>query len=83
MPGERRFDAPRQLSPEFLLVDRLILLMSWVILRRIGTPFFLAFAKKPKSWIRERFHGQFLIYGRYSTQKKFQEMLHHAARVGI
>ena len=50
-------NVPRQLSPEFLLV---ILLMS-SDLRRIGTPFFLAFAKKLKRWIRESVMGSFWL----------------------
>jgi hypothetical protein len=50
-------NVPRQLSPEFLLV---ILLMS-SDLRRIGTPFFLAFAKKLKRWIRESVTGSFWL----------------------
>jgi hypothetical protein len=66
---ERRFNVPRQLSPEFLPVD---LVMSWVILRRIGTPFFLAFAKKRKRWIRESFHGQFLSTANTPRRKSFR-----------
>lgn len=42
---ERRMNVPKQLSPEFLLVD---LVNQLGDLRRIGTPFFLAFAKRPK-----------------------------------
>src|SRR5579864_146484 len=37
----------------------LISLMSSVTLRRTGTPFFLAFAKKPKRWTRKSSHGRF------------------------
>src|SRR6266700_4842054 len=38
----------------------LILLMNWATLRRIGTPFLLAFAKRPKRWTRKNSHEQFL-----------------------
>src|SRR5271170_1368204 len=54
---ERRLNVPKQLSPEFLLVD---LVNELGDLAEIGTPFFLAFAKKPKRWTRESFHGRFL-----------------------
>src|ERR1039457_6395600 len=39
----------------------LILSMNWATWRRIGTPFLLAFAKKPKRWTRKSSHGQFLF----------------------
>jgi len=77
---ERRLNVPRQLSPEFLLVD---LVMSWVILRRIGTPFFLAFTKKAKEMDPRNLSPAVSLFGKCSTQKRFQEMVHHAARVGI
>ena len=54
---ERRLNVPKQLSPEFLLVD---LVNELGDLAETGTPFFPAFAKKPKRWIRKSFHGQFL-----------------------
>src|SRR3984885_5219488 len=50
----------------------LILLMNSTTLRRIGTPFFLAFAKKPKRWTRESFHGQFLSTANPRRRKSFR-----------
>src|SRR6266853_6705620 len=50
----------------------LILSMNWVILPRIGTPFFLAFAKKPKRWTRRSSHGQFLSTASTPRRKSFR-----------
>src|SRR6202453_1891604 len=50
----------------------LILSMNWVSLRRIGTPFFLAFAKKPKRWTRKSSHGQFLSMANTQRRKSFR-----------
>jgi hypothetical protein len=44
-------------------------------LRRIGTPFFLAFAKKAKKKNRRKLSLAVSLYGKYSTQKTFQKML--------
>ena len=57
--------------------------MSWVILRRIGTPFLSRLREKAKEMDPRKLSRAVSLYGKYSTQKKFQEMLHHAARVGI
>src|SRR5271169_1313377 len=50
----------------------LILLMNWATLRRIGTPFFLAFAKKPKRWTRKSFHARFLSTANTPHRKSFR-----------
>src|ERR1700733_4132086 len=50
----------------------LILLMNSTTLRKIGTPFFLAFAKKPKRWTQESFHGQFLSTANTPRRKSFR-----------
>jgi len=43
-----------------------------LILRKIETPFFLAFAKKPKRWTRESSHGQFLSTANTPRRKSFR-----------
>src|SRR5580704_11782752 len=50
----------------------LILLMNWATLRRIGTPFFLASAKKPKRWTRKSFHALFLSTANTPHRKSFR-----------
>src|ERR1700677_4965470 len=50
----------------------LILSMNWATLRRIGTQFFLAFAKKPKRWTRKSSHGQFLSMANTQRRKSFR-----------
>src|SRR5271166_1179960 len=49
-----------------------ILLMNLATLRRIGTPFFLAFAKKLKRWTRKSFRGQFLSTASTPRRKSFR-----------
>src|SRR5208283_2813018 len=46
--------------------------MNWVILRKIGTPSFPAFAKKPKRWTQESFHEQFLSTANTPHRKRFR-----------
>jgi len=65
------YDVPRQLSPEFLLVD---LVNELSKLAEDRTRFFLAFAKKPKRWTREALTGG-LSLRQVFTQKKFQKDL--------
>src|SRR5579864_3398943 len=50
----------------------LILLMNSASLPRIGTPSFLAFAKKPKRWTKGSFHGQFLSMASTLRRKSFR-----------
>src|SRR5580693_8106986 len=50
----------------------LILLMNSATFRKIGTPFFFTFAKKPKRWTRESFHGQFLSTANTPRRKSFR-----------
>src|SRR6266567_6532764 len=50
----------------------LILLMNWATLRRIGTPFLLAFAKRPKRWTRKSSHGRFLSTANTPRRKSFR-----------
>ena len=72
---ERRFNVPRQLSPEFLLVD-LVNELDQVaedqdaLLSRVR--------EKAKEMDPRKLSRAVSLYGKYSTQKKFQEMLHAA-----
>jgi hypothetical protein len=73
---ERRFNVPRQLSPEFLLVDLVNELGDLAedrdaVLSRVR--------EKAKEMDPRKLSRAVSLYGKYSTQKKFQEMLHHAA----
>ncbi len=77
---ECRFNVPRQLSPEFLLVDLVNKLGDLAedrdaVLSRIR--------EKAKDMDPKKLSRAVSLYGKDSTQKKFREMLHHAARVGI
>src|SRR5271169_965031 len=73
---ERRLNVPKQLSPEFLLVDLVNELSKLAedqeaVLSRVRER---AKEMDPKKLLRA-----VSLYGKYSTQKKFQEMLQHAA----
>src|SRR6266853_411062 len=73
---ERRFNVPRQLSPEFLLVDLVNELDQFAedqdaVLSRVR--------EKTKEMDPRKLSRAVSLYGKYSTQKKFQEMLQHAA----
>ena len=73
---ERRFNVPRQLSPEFLLVDLVNELDQLAedqgtVLSRVR--------EKAKEMNSRKLSRAVSLYGKYSTQKKFQEMLQHAA----
>src|SRR5579864_1771071 len=50
----------------------LILLMSSATLRKTVTPFFLAFAKKPKRWTRKSSHGRFRSTANTRRRKSFR-----------
>jgi hypothetical protein len=72
---ERRMNVPRQLSPEFLLVDLVNELGDLAedrdaVLSRVR--------EKAKEMDPKKLSRAVSLYGKYSTQKKFQEMLQHA-----
>src|ERR1039458_492537 len=71
---ERRLNVPRQLSPEFLLVDLVNELDELAedrdaVLSRVR--------EKAKEMDPRKLSRAVSLYGKYSTQKKFQEMLRH------
>lgn len=73
---ERRYNIPRRLSPEFLLVDLVNELDQLaedreVVLSRVR--------EKAKEMPPKKLSRAVSLYGKYSTQKKFQEMLQRAA----
>jgi hypothetical protein len=73
---ERRMNVPRQLSPEFLLVDLVNELGELAedrdaVLSRVR--------EKAKEMDPKKLSRAVSLYGKYSTQKKFQEILQHAA----
>lgn len=72
---ERRFNVPKQLSPEFLLVDLVNELDQLAedrdhILSRVR--------QKAKKMEARKLSRAVSLYGKYSTKKKFREMLEHA-----
>jgi hypothetical protein len=76
---ERRTNVPRQLSAEFLLVDLVNELGGLAedrdaVLSRIR--------EKAKEMDPKKLSRAVSLYGKHSTQKKFQKMLQHAAHVG-
>ena len=71
---ERRMNVPKQLSLEFLLVDLVNELGDLAedrdaVLSRVR--------EKAKEMDPKKLSRAVSLYGKYSTQKKFQEMLHH------
>jgi hypothetical protein len=71
---ERRMNVPKRLSPEFLLVDLVNELGDLaedrdVVLSRVR--------EKAKEMDIRKLSRAVSLYGKYSTQKTFQEMLHH------
>jgi hypothetical protein len=71
---ERRYNIPKQLSQEFLLVDLVNELDHLAddrdqILSRVR--------KKAKKMDAKKLSRAVSLYGKYSTQKKFREMLEH------
>jgi hypothetical protein len=73
---ERRYNVPKQLSPEFLLVDLVNELDQLAedrdaVLSRVR--------EKAKEMDSKKLSRAVSLYGKYSTQKKFQEMMRHAS----
>jgi hypothetical protein len=73
---ERRYNVPKQISPEFLLVDLVNELDQLAedrdaVLSRVR--------ERAKEMDPKKLSRAASLYGKYSTQKKFQEMLEHAA----
>jgi hypothetical protein len=73
---ERRMNVPKQLSQEFLLVDLVNELGQLAedqeaVLSRVH--------ERVKEMDPRKLSRAVSLYGKYSTQKKFQEMLQHAA----
>ena len=73
---ERRLNIPRQLSPEFLLVD---LVNELGDLAEDRDAVLSHVREKAKEMNPKKLSRAVSLYGKYSTQKKFQEMLQHAA----
>jgi hypothetical protein len=69
---ERRLNVPRQLSPEFLLVD---LVNELGNLAEDREALLSRVREKAKEMDPKRLTRAVSLYGKYSTQKKFQEML--------
>src|SRR5580704_5359310 len=72
---ERRVNIPKQLSPEFVLVDLVNELSDLAedqdaVLSRVR--------ERAKEMNSRKLSRAVSLYGKYSTQKKFQEMLQHA-----
>jgi hypothetical protein len=71
---ERRMNVPKQLSPEFLLVDLVNELGDLAddrdaVLSRVR--------EKAKEMDPKKLSRAVSLYGKYSTQKKFQKMLQY------
>jgi hypothetical protein len=74
--AQKEGSLPRQLSPEFMLVDLANELDQLAddldaVLSRVR--------EKTKEMDPRKLSRAVSLYGKYSTQKKFQEMLQHAA----
>jgi hypothetical protein len=72
---ERRMNVPRQLSPEFLLVDLVNELENLpedrhAVFSRVG--------EKAREMDQRKLSRAVSLYGKHSTQKKFHEMRRHA-----
>lgn len=72
---ERRYNVPKQLSPEFLLVD---LVNELDQLAEDRGAIFSRVREKAKEMDPKRLSRAVSLYGEYSTQKKFQKMLLYA-----
>jgi hypothetical protein len=73
---ERRYNVPKRLSPEFLLVDLVNELDQLAedrdaVLSRVR--------EKAKEMVPKKLSRAVSLYGKYSTQKKFEEMMQCAA----
>jgi hypothetical protein len=73
---ERRLNVPKQLSPEFLLVDVVNELDQ---LAEDRDKVLLRVSEKAREMDQRKLLRAVSLYGKYSTQKKFQEMLPNAA----
>jgi hypothetical protein len=73
---ERRLNVPKQLSPEFLLVD---LVNELAELSEDRDTVLSSVRERTKEMDPKKLSRAVSLYGKYSTQKKFQEMLQHAA----
>jgi hypothetical protein len=76
MTFERRMNVPRQLSPEFLLVDVVNELDQLAEDRELVL---LRVREKAKEMDPVKLSRTVSLYGKYSTRKKFSEMLSNAA----
>jgi hypothetical protein len=76
---ERRANVPRQLSAEFLLVD---LMNELGVLAEDRDAVLSRIREKAKEMDPTKLSRAISLYGKRSTQKQFQKMLEHAARVG-
>lgn len=76
---ERRTNVPRQLSAEFLLVD---LVNELGVLAENRDAVLSRIREKAKEMDPKKLSRAIFLYSKSSTQKKFQKMLQHAARVG-
>jgi hypothetical protein len=76
---ERRTNFPRQLSAEFLLVD---LVNKLGVLAEDRDAVLSRIREKAKEMDPKKLSRAVSLYGKYSTQKEFEKMLQHAARVG-
>jgi hypothetical protein len=72
---ERRYNVPKQLSPEFLLVD---LVNELDQLTEDPDQMLSRVRKKAKKMDAKRLSRAVSLYGKYSTRKKFREMLEDA-----
>ncbi|HXN20508.1 MAG TPA: hypothetical protein VN875_19385 [Candidatus Binatus sp.] len=73
---ERRLNVPKRLSPEFLLVD---LVNELDQLAEDQDAVFSRVRERAKEMDSKKLSRAVSLYGKYSTQKKFQEILQRAA----
>jgi hypothetical protein len=76
MTFERRLNVPKQLSPEFLLVD-VVNELDQLAEDREAVLFRVR--EKAREMDPKKLWRAISLYGKYATQKKFQEMSPHAA----
>ena len=77
---ERRLNVPRQLSPEFLLVD---LVNELGQLAEDQDAVFSRVRERAKEMDQRKLSRAVSLYGKYSTQKKFREILQHTVKEGL
>ena len=73
---ERRLNVPKQMSQEFLLVN---LVNELDQLAEDHEAVYLRVRERAKEMNPKKLSRAVSLYGKYSTQKKFQEMLQHVA----